>query len=177
MALFPLTNDPVYEQAATFGDGQMLVRNIGTDRKIIVVHSDIEEDDQEAFSSHYTLTVDRDTDTTADDTYAVVVADNGRIASSRFPSGADTTRTYVEYDADTATGRASQFSGTFDGASGTFRCVDSNGCTVSTDAMGDFSELMVNEWEFTPNPGATVDVPDTDYLTYGFWLDTTHEGW
>ena len=169
----PADNDPMYEQAATFGDGQMLVRNIGTDRKIIVVHSDIEVDDQEAFSSIYTLTVDRDTDTTANDTYAVLDTDNGKIASSRFPSGASTQRTYVQYDADTTTGRASQFSGTFDGADGTFRCVASGGCTVSTDAMGDFNALTANEWEFTPDRGATVDVADSDYLTYGFWLDTT----
>ena len=169
----PADNDPMYAQTATFGDGQMLVRNIGTDRKIIVVHSDIEAPDQEAFSSRYSLTVDRDTDTTANDTYAVLETDNGKIASSRFPSGATTTTTYVQYDADTASGRASQFGGTFDGAPGTFRCIASGGCTVGTDAMGDFNELNANEWEFTPDAGATVDVADSDYLTYGFWLDTT----
>ena len=26
---------------------------------------------------------------------------------------------------------------------------------------------------FTPNAGATVSIPDDDYLSYGFWLDTT----
>ncbi len=169
----PADNDPMFEQAATFGNGQMLVRNIGTERQIIVVHSDIEPDDQAAFSSQYTLTVDRDTDTTANDTYAVLAADNGKIASSSFPSGASTTKTFVEYDADTAAGRASQFAGTFDGASGMYRCVASGGCTVSTDAMGDFNALTAAEWEFTPAAGAMVDVADDDYLTYGFWLDTT----
>ena len=168
----PADNDPMYAQVATFGNGQMLVRNIGTDRKIIVLHTDIEAPDQVAFSSEYTLTVDRDTDTTANDTYAVLATDNGKIASSSFPSGASTSRTYVEYDADTATGRASQFSGTFDGASGMFRCVASGGCTVSTDAMGKFNALTAAQWEFTPNAGATVAKPDGDYLTYGFWLDT-----
>ena len=169
----PADNDPMYEQHATFGDGQMLVRNIGTDRKIIVVHTDIEAPDDVAFSSEYDLTVDRDTDTTANDTYAVLGADNERIASSRFPSGANTSRTYVEYDADTATGRASQFSGTFDGASGTYRCVASGGCTVSTNAMGEINALTDTQWEFTPAAGATVKKPDGDYMTYGFWLDTT----
>ena len=172
----PADNDPMYEQVATFGNGQMLVRNIGTDRKIIVLHTDIEAPDQVAFSSEYTLTVDRDTDTTANDTYAVLATDNGKIASSSFPSGASTSRTYVEYDADTATGRASQFSGTFDGASGTYRCVASGGCTVSTDAMGKFNALTATQWEFTPSAGATVAKPDGDYLTYGFWLDTKTKG-
>ena len=166
-------NDPMYAQTATFGDGRMLVRNIGTERQIIVIHSDIEAPDQVAFSSEYDFTVDRDTDTTAMDTYAVLATDNGKIASSRFPSGENTDRTYVVYDADTATGRASQFSGTFDGASGTYRCVADAGCTVSTDAMGKFEDLMADEWQFTPAPGATVDKPDGDYLTWGFWLDTT----
>ena len=168
----PADNDPMYEQAATFGNGQMLVRNIGTDRKIIVLHTDIEAPDQVAFSSEYSLTVDRDTDTTANDTYAVLAADNGKIASPSFPNAANQSQTYVLYDADTATGRASQFSGTFDGASGTFRCVAASGCTVATDAMGKFTALTPGEWEFTPAAGATVAKPDGDYLTYGFWLDT-----
>ena len=168
----PADNDPMYEQAATFGNGQMLVRNIGTDRKIIVLHTDIEAPDQVAFSSEYSLTVDRDTDTTANDTYAVLAADNGKIASPSFPNAANQSQTYVLYDADTATGRASQFSGTFDGASGTFRCVATGGCTVATDAMGKFTALTPGEWEFTPAAGATIAKPDGDYLTYGFWLDT-----
>ena len=169
----PADNDPMFEQAETFGNGQMLVRNIGTEREIIVVHSDIEAPDQKAFSSVHTLTVDRDTDTTANDTYAVLAADNGKIASSSFPSGASTTKTYVEYNADTASGRASQFSGTFDDASGMYRCVATGGCTVTTDAMGKFNALTAGEWEFTPAAGATVPVADADYMTYGFWLDTT----
>ncbi len=28
-------------------------------------------------------------------------------------------------------------------------------------------------WIFTPDDGATSDVPDANYLTYGFWLKTT----
>ncbi len=169
----PADNDPPFEQTETFGDGQQLVRDIGTERQIIVLHSDIEAPEQKAFSSVYSFTVDRDTDTTAMDTYAVLAADNGKIASSKFPSGEDLEKTYVEYDKDTAAGRASQFSGTFDGASGMYRCVATGGCTVSTDDKGKFEELTAAEWEFTPAAGATVPVADADYMTYGFWLDTT----
>lgn len=168
----PADNDPMYEKDATFGNGQMLVRDIGTDRKIIVVHTDIEAPDQVAFSSEYDLTVDRDTDTTAMDTYAVLADDNGKIASARFPDDANQTQTYVQYDADTAAGRASQFAGKFDGADGMFRCVATGGCTVATNAMKKINALTADEWEFTPAPGATVSKPDGDYMTYGFWLDT-----
>ena len=166
-------NDPAFETVSTFPGGLLLVRNIGTERQIIAVNTDIEAPDDVAFSSRHMLTVDRDTDTTANDTYAVLEADNERIASSNFPAGVTTSKTYVQYDADTTTGRASQFAGTFDGAAGTYRCVASGGCTVSTDAMGDFSALNVGEWEFTPNAGVTVKLPDQDYLTYGVWIGTT----
>ena len=168
----PADNDPMFARTATFGGGQMLVRNIGTERQIIVLHTDIEAPTQEAFSSVYNLTVDRDTDTTANDTYVVQTGDNGKIASSNFPSGVSTTRNYVQY-ADTTAGRAGQFSGTFDGASGVYRCVASGGCSVSTDTKGKFNTLTESQWEFTPAAGATVAVADKDYLTWGFWLDTT----
>ena len=32
---------------------------------------------------------------------------------------------------------------------------------------------MSDDWIFTPDAGATSDVPDTDYLQYGFWLKRT----
>ena len=166
-------NDPMYEQAATFGNGQMLVRNIGTDRKIIVVHTDIEAPDHVAFSSEYSLTVDRNMDTTAADTYEVLAGDNDKVAATAFPDKPDQDQVFPEYNADTAAGRRGQFSGKFDGASGTFRCVASGGCTVTTDAMGKIETLSADDWQFTPAAGATVSKPDGDYLTYGFWLDTT----
>ena len=170
----PAKNDPKFSRAASFGNGQMLVRNDGTERQIIVLHTDIEAPKDVRFSSEYGLTVNRDTDTTAPDTYALVAADNGKVASSRFPSTPSvTSQTFPVYDADTATGRASQFTGTFDGASGTYRCVATGGCTVATDAMGKLNALTDGEWEFTPDAGATVSKADADYLYYGFWLDTT----
>ena len=32
---------------------------------------------------------------------------------------------------------------------------------------------MTAGWIFTPDEGATSDVPDADYLHYGFWLQRT----
>ena len=169
----PADNDPMYEQAATFDNGQMLVRNIGTERKIIVVHTDIEAPDQVAFSSEHGLTVDRNMETTAMDTYAVLADDNEKVAASVFPDKPDQDQDFPAYDADTTAGKRGQFSGTFDGANGLFRCVASDTCTVMTDAMGKIEALTVGDWEFTPAAGATVSKPDGDYLTWGFWLDTT----
>ena len=32
---------------------------------------------------------------------------------------------------------------------------------------------MDGTWRFTPDKKVTVDVPDYDYLNYGFWLQKT----
>ena len=63
--------------------------------------------------------------------------------------------------------------GTYNGAEGTYRCVATAGvCTVTFNAKG---EVIANSdnWVFVPDKGATSDVPDTDYLHYGFWLKRT----
>ena len=61
--------------------------------------------------------------------------------------------------------------GKFDGADGTFECV-SAGCNIVTDEDGKLMSVG-GTWHFTPADGAKVDVPDTDFLSYGFWLKTT----
>ena len=66
---------------------------------------------------------------------------------------------------------AAMKTGTFDGADGTFQCVSIN-CSIATDGDG---KLMTvgGTWHFTPDEDVTVDVPDADYLHYGFWLKKT----
>ena len=61
---------------------------------------------------------------------------------------------------------------TFDGAEGTLKCAGATDCTVTLDADGDITAFG-NGWEFTPDPKITVDVPDANYLSYGFWLKKT----
>ena len=77
----------------------------------------------------------------------------------------DVTNTEDEDEAD-------EVAGTYNGAMGTYRCDGTAMCTVNIDAMGEISEIGTG-WIFTPNMGVTSDVPDTDYLSYGFWLQKT----
>ena len=63
--------------------------------------------------------------------------------------------------------------GTYNGAEGTYRCVAATGmCTVTFNDKGQVIGNSAN-WVFVPDKGATSDVPDADYLNYGFWLKRT----
>ena len=168
-------NDPMFAKMATFGNGQMLVRNVGKEREIIVVHTDIEAPDDIPFgtASGHPPSVRLDTDISTFDTYVVQELDGSKLGGSRIVSSDPGSKdlAYWAPDGDIA---KNVFSGTLDGAEGKFRCTTSEGCTVATTADGDDNTVAITGtlW-FTPNSGATVELADSDYLTWGFWLDTT----
>ncbi len=177
--MLPAENDPMFEQAATFGNGQMIVRNIGTDRKIIVVHTDIEAPESLPFgsASGYTLNFDIDTKTTANDTYTLVPADDAADlgGSAIVPTNKGGSQTLSQFDDATITDNTKRptYRGTLNGAAGTFRCYTDT-CTIgkTDDTRGTLSITGSGVLRFTPDAGAKVSVPDSDYLYYGFWLDT-----
>ena len=45
-------------------------------------------------------------------------------------------------------------------------------CTVDINAKGEITGIT-GDWIFTPDPCATSDVADAEYLHYGFWLMRT----
>ena len=168
-------NDPKFARAAMFGNGQMLVRNDGTDREIIVLHTDIAAPVAHRFgttASGYSLTTDIDADTSAPDSYVVQTGDASKLGGSRIVSSDPGTKTLSQWEA-TGDNAANVYAGTLDGAAGTFRCQDTGGCTVTTADDDDNTVTFTGTLWFTPNAGATVDIADSDYLTYGFWLGTT----
>ena len=63
------------------------------------------------------------------------------------------------------------FAGTLDGATGTFTCtVDP--CTVNRladDSSNNPTYGLVGGWSFTAADGQTLEVPDADYLAFGYW--------
>ena len=61
---------------------------------------------------------------------------------------------------------------TFDGAMGTLTCGGTQNCTVTVNAKGEATDVSAG-WHFSPAAGETVDVEDTSYLAYGFWLNRT----
>lgn len=100
------------------------------------------------------------------------------IASSRFPGGARSTTFEHTIDSDpNADGSDSdgntkndydttRFSGTFDGASGTFECTGT--CTI-THRGGSTYDLTSGTWTFTTPKTARVPVADMSYMYFGWW--------
>ena len=62
------------------------------------------------------------------------------------------------------------FEGTFDGAEGTYTCVNmSNDCLLSFDSNG--VSAIAGHLVFTPDDGETVVAPDPDYIFFGYWIN------
>ncbi len=69
-------------------------------------------------------------------------------------------------------------SGTYDGAPGRFRCVDTSAtdrCSSTNDGTGRVSALG-GTWHFKPDAGAMVMEADAHYLYYGWWVSKDDEG-
>ena len=66
-------------------------------------------------------------------------------------------------------------SGTYDGASGEYRCTGT--CTSTNDGKGAPSGLG-GTWHFKPDAGASAMAhqPDTNYLYYGWWVSKDKDG-
>ena len=91
----------------------------------------------------------------------------------------------------TARNLANEYRGTYFDAPGTFACVSATGSCVIERAMTGETAFMVADvdpstdglqraaqanWEFTPDPGAMVTVPDQDWMVFGAWLTTPDGG-
>ena len=168
--------DPKFSEAARFGDGQMLTRDIRSSREIIVLHTDIEADTPTAFSKVYPLNTSDDPDTTVVDNRALTVDTTAHLAHVDLglttpDEGATATKTFAQDDDTTPAVNEGMHRGSFDGAMGTYLCTAA-GCSVTINDKGT-ATAMAGKWTFTPDSGATVDVADADYMYYGFWLNTT----
>ena len=64
--------------------------------------------------------------------------------------------------------------GTYDGAPGEYRCQGTD-CSSTNDGKGSPSSLG-GTWDFTPDAGAMVSVPDANYLYYGWWVSKDKDG-
>ncbi|MYH71142.1 MAG: hypothetical protein F4153_00945 [Acidimicrobiia bacterium] len=97
------------------------------------------------------------------------------IKSSAFQAGVGESNSHT-FDGTDAEGNNGtdgfETAGTYNGAEGTYKCVGGSDCSVSVNADGEVTGFSTG-WIFTPDPGATSDVPDASYLAYGFWLKRT----
>ena len=187
-------DDPKFIQAMDLGGGTtMHTRMMEADdddnmmEEVVVVSTDIEAPKATAFTMVYPIdsSTGVSTDTTNDSpdtTYEALTIDGtsadvrGRVMSSAFTIGSDPNQSVLTFDDDDSgtanNDEAFETAGTYDGAMGTYRCNGSADCTVTLDAKGMITAMSAG-WIFTPAMNAMVDVPDADYLHYGFWLKKT----
>ena len=174
-------DDPKFMQAMDLGGGRtMHVRTMEADddgnvvEEVVIVSTDIEAPTATAFAKVEGQALDANPDDdSVNQSLLVTPTNSALIMSSAFTAG---TAAVLTFDNDaSATGdedEAFETAGTYNGAMGTYRCDGGAVCTVDIDAMGAVSSVG-NGWIFTPATGATSDVPDADYLHYGFWLKKT----
>ncbi len=178
-------DNPAFAPAANLGqDGRMLVRDNGMGvQEVVGVHSDIEALEAIPFAEVHALDFSTDgTNDTPDVTYEAlgIAGDDaevvGRVTAAAFTAGTVATLEFAHDDPATqGTDEARELAGAYDGAAGTYRCNGIADCTVKIGADGGITRMSAG-WIFTPDPGATVDVRDDDYLHYGFWLRKTTDG-
>ena len=189
---------PKFMQAMDLGSGRtMHTRAMAADsdgnvmEEVVIVSTDIEAPSPTAFAMVTGQALNaRDLDDTEDadgdgtpgnDFTALTIAagaDNvnlPKIMSPAFAAATGDTVTHTfDFDdaATTDEDEADEVAGTYNGAMGTYRCNGAAACTVTLDGDGEITAI-IGDWVFTPDEGATSDVPDSDYLHYGFWLKKT----
>ena len=188
--------DTMFPEGMYLGDGlTMLLRDISemgsedTVEEVVIVATDIDPPDPKEFGMVHTLDVRVDGETATDaapnDALIVAAANLAHVKADAFTAPDDTVGTIMlsfqhEVADDSSTTDvdesrdAAEIMGTYEGAMGTYKCnATGASCTVTVNTMGVVSAVSANDWIFIPASGETVDVPDDDYLHYGFWLKRT----
>lgn len=188
-------DDPTFMQTMDLGGGRtMHVRTMPADgdgnvaEEVMVVSTDIDAPTATPFAMVPGQALNADADGVAATGADAVAFDPGgaldgsnsgdaavlaKIMSSEFVSGTAAVLTFRGDDPANDMDTAETAPGSYNGATGTYTCAGgADDCTVTLDAMGVLTAMSDN-WIFTPDMGATSDVPDADYLRYGFWLKRT----
>ena len=196
-----MEDDPKFMQAMDLGGGRtMHVRTMKADddgnivEEVVIVSTDIDApkavafakvpgqvlnadedggvvmgDAAVAFDLGDALTSDRDAAVLANIMASDFAAAAGTTVMHAFNAAVDDDDGTPAIDESTA---AAKVAGTYNGAMGTYTCSGTQDCTVTVNDKGMLTAAS-DGWIFTPEPGATSDVPDDDYLRYGFWLKKT----
>ena len=163
------------------------------EEEVVVVGTDIEAPRVVAFAKvmgqalnarDLDANVDADGNGTPTDDYTALTVDGtsagvrALVKSASFPLTGDAELSFDFDVANTNADEADEVRGTYNGAMGTYRCNGTAACTVTvgadpSDATKRIITAMGDGWVFTPDAGVTSDVPDAEYLHYGFWLKKT----
>ena len=189
-------DDEKFMQAMDLGSGStMHTRTMEADgegdvvQETVIVTTDIEAPKATAFGKVHTLDVRVDGETATDedpnDALNVAAAGLSHVKAGTFTAPAGTVGTTVlsfqhavdddESTTDVDESRdAAEIAGTYEGASGVYKCNAAVACTVTVDAKGVVSAVSADDaWIFIPASDATIDVADADYLNYGVWRKKT----
>ena len=135
----------------------------------LVIYSNTDFEIAVDFAEEHTL--DTNSDSMGD--YQSLIIDSGNVSQvsdvSVFPTTPNTMTNISMNVAGMGLG------GKFDGADGEYWCDTVGGCVVSTDADGNLSGVT-GDLYFTPDGGVTVDVPNPDYIYFGYWLEESEDG-
>ena len=182
----PEDDDPMFALYKDLGEGRtMHTRKMEADEdgnvveEVVIVSTDIAAPKATPFAMVEGQALRVNPKTNDEDDFRSITVAAGtdgvnlpKIMSAAFTAG---TKAELTFDSnDTATDdedEAFETVGTYNGAMGTYRCDGTAECTVNIDD-GKISGIGEG-WVFTPNKGVTSDVPDADYLNYGFWLKKT----
>ena len=188
-------DDPEFMQAMDLGGGRtMHVRTMPADadgnvaEEVTVVSTDIEAPVATPFAMAPGQALNADADGAPATGADAVAFDPGsaldnndpgdaavlaKVMSSAFASGTAAVLMFGGDDPADPTDAAFTTAGSYNGATGMYTCAGGAAdCTVELDATG-MLIAMSDGWIFMPDAGATSDVPDADYLHYGFWLAKT----
>ena len=173
-------------------DGSMhaLGPNDDGETEIVGVYTDIAAPKPTEFAMVYPLDLstntDNDTPAVTNEALTITSGAGGnheKLASPSFRASGTAVLTFPAIVDDVASttdvdesAPAFETMATFDGAPGTIKCNGASGtnCTVTLDGDGKIINVGAG-WVFTPAAGAMVDVPDANYLYYGFWLKKTEK--
>ena len=125
----------------------------------------------------FTLTdVDFDGDAATDEVGVVAIADVADAAAATQAANSSISPTGQTFSGLIAhPDNNDVVEGTYFGASGKFRCVDTS-CQISRDTVTGADggavafNLSAGAWQFLPDEGATVTIPDQDWVAFGVWL-------
>ncbi|MXX16306.1 MAG: hypothetical protein F4Z52_03540 [Gammaproteobacteria bacterium] len=95
-------------------------------------------------------------------TYNVGATADSNIKASAFPTAGEQTFT-----------GAQDIQGTYDGASGRYKCAAGDTCTATFTTTG---IQLSDAWTFVHDSGARVSTPDANYLYYGWWVSKDKDG-
>ena len=155
--------------------------------EVMVIRTDIRVPKATDFADVEMLDQDTD-DESGDDSLRIIAGNAAMLASSAFSASGGAVITLVAeveaVEADPVNNveavegvEAFEADATFRGAPGTLKCNGdgaNNNCSVTIDADGKVTAAS-GSLDFTPGENAKIDIPQTDYLYYGVWLQRTKD--